>query len=213
MISPPKAAIYVRVSTLDQNTEIQRDDLSRYADNRGLSIIHIFEDKMSGTHAQRPQFQALLSAARRREFDTVIVWKLDRFGRSLKDVIIHLTELQELGITFISLRDQIDFSTSSGRLMMHLLASFAEFEASLIKERVRAGIANAKRKGIKLGRPQATDPRLILSLRSEGLSYSAIARRLGVSKSLVHKTLKTQSSIKSVTNPEIIEPVVSTIKE
>lgn len=213
MISTLKTALYVRVSTHDQNSELQRNELTAYAKNRGLSINLIFEDRMSGTHTQRPQFQAMLAAAHRREFDILLVWKLDRFGRSLKDVITHLTALQELGISFVSLSDQIDFSTSSGRLMLHLLASFAEFEASLIRERVRAGIANAKRKGTKLGRPVATDPKLIINLRSDGLSYSAIAKRLGVSKSLVHKTLTSKLFINPSTNPEIIGSVISTIKE
>lgn len=213
MSRPLRAAIYLRVSTTDQNTELQKNEVTQYLINRGLELVSTYEDKASGTTDLRPQFQAMLASAKRREFDTLVVWKLDRFGRSLRDIILNLNDLQDCGVIFISIKDQIDLGTSTGRLMMHLLASFAEFEASLIKERVKAGIENARRKGTRLGRPRATEPQLIVNLRTEGLSYSAIARRLGVSKSLVHKTLKTQSSINSVTNPEIIEPVVSTIKE
>lgn len=208
-----KVACYLRVSTLDQSTDLQRVEITNYLSARGINEVIYFEDKSTGTNTQRPQFQAMLRAARGREVDAVVVWKLDRFARSLKDVITHLTELNELGVTFISIKDQIDFSTSTGRLMLHLLASFAEFEASLIKERVRAGIENAKRKGTKLGRPRATEPSLIVALRSEGLSYGAIAKRLGVSKSLVHKTLAEISSTKSSNKPETIESEESAINE
>ncbi len=213
MSRPLRAAIYLRVSTADQTTELQREELRQYLSNRGLGLFGTFEDKASGTNDSRPQFQAMLTAAKRREFDILIVWKLDRFGRSLRDIVVHLNDLHECGVVFISVRDHIDLGTASGRLMLHLLGSFAEFEASLIKERVKAGIDNARRKGTKLGRPRVIDPKLIINLRSEGLSYSAIAKRLGISKSLVHKTLKAEASNNSSTNPEFIGPVVSIIKE
>ncbi len=198
-----RAAIYLRVSTIDQNTELQKAELLQYLSNRGLNLVASFEDKASGTNDSRAQFQAMLISAKRREFDVLVVWKLDRFGRSLRDIVVHLNDLHECGVIFVSVKDQIDLGTATGRLMLHLLGSFAEFEASLIKERVKAGIANARRKGIKLGRPRTTDPQLIKNLRAEGYTYSAIARRLGVSKALVHKTLKDSVVTKPFTNIEI----------
>lgn len=208
-----KTAIYIRVSTNDQKTDIQLNEIRSYLSNRHLHDFKIFEDKATGTNNARPQFQALLKAARLREIDVVIVWKLDRFARSLKDLITHLNELSELGIEFISLKDQIDLSTSAGKLMLHIIGAFAQFEADLIRERVRAGIENAKRKGTKLGRPRLSDPVLMSKLRKEGLSLSAIAKQLGVSKTTVHNTLSQISATNSFINPETTESGLKVEKE
>jgi putative DNA-invertase from lambdoid prophage Rac len=190
MVSEPRIGIYLRVSTQDQNTELQASELRRFAEARGWNRIKVYEDKATGTNGNRPMLQQMLQDARRREIDVVVCWKLDRLFRSLKDLVVTLQELSELGIEFVSLKDSIDLTTSSGRLMMHMIGAFAEFEASLIKERVRAGLANAKRKGQKLGRPSRLDSTLILELRQQGLSLSTIAEQVGATKSAVSKTLK-----------------------
>lgn len=152
MASQLRVGIYVRVSTQDQSCELQKNELTRYVESRGWETHKIYEDHgHTGTNGNRPMLKALLKDARERNFDVLICWKLDRLFRSLKDLIGTLHELTELKVDFISLKDNIDLTTSSGRLMMHLLGAFAEFEASLIRERVRAGINNARAKGIKFG--------------------------------------------------------------
>jgi DNA invertase Pin-like site-specific DNA recombinase len=132
-----------------------------------------------------------LRDARRRRCDAIIVWRLDRFGRSLPHLVTTLQELQDLGVAFVSLKESLDFSTASGRLMAHILASFAAFERDLLSERVKAGMDNAKRKGKKVGRPSLSpqDLEQIYGLRRLGLSCREISRRLDLSKSVVHKTV------------------------
>lgn len=185
-----RVGIYARVSSLDQSTEMQVQELREYCKARGWELTMVCEDKASGTTDKRPQLQALMSAASQRKIDIVLVWKLDRFARSLKDLIKMLGELRELGIEFISLRDSIDLTTAQGRLLAQLLGAFAEFEASLIRERVRAGLRNAIRKGKKLGRKPTVNVARVQSLRSKGQSLSEIARAVGCTRSAVSKTLK-----------------------
>lgn len=182
-------AAYVRVSTQDQSTEIQKNDLTQFCESRGWKIFRLYEDKATGTNANRPMLKNLLSDARKRKFDLVLVWKLDRFFRSLKDMVTTLQELDDLGIEFVSLKDNIDLTTASGRLMMHMVSAFAEFEAALIRERVRAGIAAAKSKGKRIGKPRIHDYKKIRDLRLEGLSFSAIQKKLQISKGAVCRAL------------------------
>lgn len=190
-----RVAVYVRVSTQDQSCELQRNELDAYIAARGWTPYKVFEDHgVTGTNAKRPMLQALLRDARERRFDIVLVWKLDRFARSLKDLILMLQELSELGVTFVSLKDQLDLTTSAGRLMFHMLGAFAEFEASLIRERVRAGLRNAKAKGKRLGRPIRVDPQEARRLRQQGHSLREIALALGTTKGAVSKTLKKLAS-------------------
>jgi DNA invertase Pin-like site-specific DNA recombinase len=184
-----RVAVYLRVSTIDQSTDLQRLEVEQYLKLRGWTAINFFEDKASGTNDNRVQFQEMMKQAKARKFDVLVCWKLDRLFRSMKHLVVTLGELQELNIQFISLKDQIDLTTSSGRLMMHLIAAFAEFEADLIKERVNAGLRNAKAKGKILGRPRVINPNVVVSLRQKGLSLSEIARQIGASKSSVSKTL------------------------
>jgi putative DNA-invertase from lambdoid prophage Rac len=187
--SMSRVGIYLRVSTSEQSTDLQRYEIEAYVKARGWALSKAFEDKLSGTTTKRPALQQLVAAARARQIDTIVCFKLDRMFRSLKDMVALLTELQELGVTFISIRDQIDLTTSSGRLMTHLIAAFAEFEASLIRERVCAGLDNARRKGVKLGRPKSIDTDKVVSMRLSGMSLAVIASELGVTKSAVSKTL------------------------
>ncbi|MGK5088968.1 recombinase family protein [Bdellovibrionota bacterium FG-2] len=202
-----KIGIYLRVSTAEQSTELQESEIKAYLKSRGWADFKLYEDKATGTNNNRPQLKALLQDARQRKVDIIVVWKLDRFARSLKDLITMLQELTELGVAFVSLKDQMDLTTSAGRLMLHLIGAFAEFEASLIKERVRAGIQNAKAKGTKLGRPTQINLTKALELRAQGLSLGKIAKQMGISKSCVHKSLTQISSSNASTKPETNENV------
>jgi DNA invertase Pin-like site-specific DNA recombinase len=184
-----RVAIYVRVSTQDQSCDLQRNDLLEYATARKWEVVEVFEDKATGTNGNRPKLKEMLRKAKERKVDLVLAWKLDRLFRSLKDLVVTLQDLSDVGVGFISLKDNIDMTTSSGRLMTHLLGAFAEFEASLIRERVRAGLEHAKAKGKRLGRPKMRDDRRIRDLRADGLSIRAIAKQLGVSKGAVQRAL------------------------
>lgn len=187
---PPRIGIYLRVSTDTQSTDLQSQELHQYATSRGWTDLKVYEEKATGTNANRSELKRLLGDAKSRKLDIVLVWKLDRFARSLKDLLTMLQELKEVGVDFISLRDQLDLSTAAGRLMAQLIGAFAEFEASLVKERVKAGLRAAKAKGKRLGRPRAIDRYQVERLRSQGLSLAQIAKELGVTKSGVSKTLR-----------------------
>ncbi len=136
---------------------------------------------MSGCKESRPALNRLMSDACRRRFDAILVWKIDRFGRSLKHLVNSLAELAALGVAFISLRDNLDLSTPSGRLMFQIIGAMAEFERALIQERVRAGLRNARAKGKRLGRPRvAVDPEEIALLRAQGRSWSESVTETGL---------------------------------
>lgn len=189
MEAKKRVAVYLRVSTHEQSTDLQMNDLIQFVEARGWKVFKVYEDSASGTNSNRPALKQLLSDVKHRKVDVVLCWKLDRFFRSLKDLLVTLQELSDLGVEFVALKDAIDQTTSSGRLMTHLLAAFAEFEASLIRTRVKAGLYAAKRKGRRLGRPKQRDDTQIHSLRAQGLSHRAIAQRLGISKGSVQKAL------------------------
>ena len=188
-----RVAIYARVSTTNgQNPEMQLVDLREYASRRGWGVFAEYVDNgVSGAKESRPQLNRLMADAHRRHFDVVLCWKIDRFGRSLKHLVNALADLDSYGIAFVSLRDSLDLSTPSGRLMFQIIGAMAEFERSLIQERVRAGLRNAKLKGKILGRPAlALDCARIARLRASGASIRAISAQLGVSASTVHKALQ-----------------------
>lgn len=191
-----RAAIYARCSTLDkgQDPELQLAPLREYCQRRGFDITGEYVDNgISGTKDHRPQLDRLLDAARKRQIDLILVWKLDRFGRSLKQLVTALDELSSLGVGFISYQDNLDLTTAQGRLMFHIIGAMAEFERELIKERVKAGIENARRKGKRLGRrpvPPVDMAKIVDAYKkSPALSIRELARTLGFKKSLVHKTL------------------------
>ena len=151
-----RVALYARVSTTEQTAENQIQELRAYCAARGWTIVAEFTDHaVSGSATSRPQLDALMKAARRRKFDAVVCWKLDRMGRNLHHLIVLLEEITSLGIGFVSLGEAIDLSTSAGRLQLHLLAAFAQFERERIRERVYAGLARAKQQGKRLGRRRA----------------------------------------------------------
>src|ERR1041385_7818579 len=172
-------ALYARVSTLhgQQDPEMQLSELREYATRRGLSIHHEYVDAgISGSKESRPALNRLMADAQRCRFDAVLVWKIDRFGRSLKHLVNALADLSAYGIAFISLRDNLDLSTPSGRLMFQIIGAMAEFERALIQERVKAGLRNAKAKGKRIGRPPVkVDSSRVLDLRNQGLSWRAIS--------------------------------------
>lgn len=153
-----RVALYARVSTdHNQDPEMQLREMRTFCADRGWQLVEEFTDRgVSGSKDRRPQLDRLMTAARSRKFDVLLVWKLDRFARSLKHLVTAISEFEALGVQFVSLRDTIDLTTPSGRLMFHVIGAMAEFERSLIQERVRAGLQNAKAKGVRLGRPQAT---------------------------------------------------------
>jgi DNA invertase Pin-like site-specific DNA recombinase len=193
MSKPLKVATYSRVSTDDkgQNPEVQAHDLRRYCEARGWTIAHeIVDHGYSGGSDKRPGLKKLMDLAKAREIDVVVTVKLDRIFRSLKNLIVLLDEWQALGVEFVATRDSIDYTTPSGRLFAQILGSLAEFEKSLLRERTLMGLAFARSQGKKLGRPKKRDDAAILSLHREGLSYSQIQKRLGVSRPAIHRALK-----------------------
>jgi DNA invertase Pin-like site-specific DNA recombinase len=185
-------ALYARVSTLNgQDPEMQLRELREYAGRRGWSITNEYIDQgVSGSKESRPALNELMNDAHRRKFDAVLVWKIDRFGRSLKHLVNSLAELGALGVAFVSFRDNLDLSTPSGRLMFQIIGAMAEFERALIQERVRAGIRNAQAKGRRLGRPRVVvDVSRIASLRAQGRSWSQVRVELGVSKGTAQRAV------------------------
>ena len=191
-----KVGLYGRVSTTDkgQDPELQLKDLREYAHARGWEVFGEYVDiGESGSKDKRPQLDRLMEDARKRRIDGILVWKLDRFGRSLKSLVTTLEELRALGIQFVSYTENLDFSTPAGRAMANLIGVFAEFERDLIRERVKAGIQNAKSKGVRVGRRPLIDKKLLGTVRDmkgKGMSIRGISKELGLSKSLVHKTLQ-----------------------
>jgi DNA invertase Pin-like site-specific DNA recombinase len=193
-----RVALYSRVSTHHgQDPELQLRELREYAEARGLTIVQEYTDVgFSGSKDSRPALNQLMADARRRRFDSVLVWKLDRFGRSLRHLVNALAELEALGVAFVSFRDNLDLSTPSGRLMFQIIGAMAEFERSLIQERVKAGLRNARAKGKKLGRPRtAIDESRVEKLRDAGASWRAIAAEMGVGVGTVHRTSQRRSKI------------------
>jgi DNA invertase Pin-like site-specific DNA recombinase len=187
-----KIGCYARVSTQDQQTlALQRDAMAAYAQQRGWSIVTTITEVGSGVR-ERQQRDQLMRAARRREIDAIVVWRLDRWGRSVVDLVSTLHELHELGVGFISLHEALDFTTPTGRAMAGLLAIFAQFEREILRERVKADIAQARRHGKRHGRPPTVVHRApdVQRLAAAGLSQSAIARQLSMSRTSVRRFIR-----------------------
>ena len=155
---PLRAAMYARVSTHDQEVENQLGELRRFVEVRGWSATEYVDRGVSGAKDRRPALDRVVADARRRRFDVLICWRLDRLGRNLRHLVTLLDDLQALGVAFVSLGEGIDCTTPAGRLQLHVLAALAEFERGRIQERVRAGLARARRQGTRLGRPVAAIP-------------------------------------------------------
>lgn len=174
-----RAAIYARVSTFDQEPENQLVELRRYAEARGWAAQEYVDRGVSGAKDKRPALDALVKDAKRRRFDVVLCWRLDRLGRNLKHLITLLDELQALRVAFVSLAEGIDATTPAGKLQMHILGAIAEFERERIRERVLAGLQRAKTQGRRLGRPRMKPAKVVIP----GGTVRAAAIAWGVSKS------------------------------
>jgi putative DNA-invertase from lambdoid prophage Rac len=188
---PLRVGLYARVSTHDQQTlSLQIHAMREYAAQRGWTIAMPVKEIGSGA-AQRELREKLLAAARRREIDVVLVWRLDRWGRSVADLLGTLQELQHLGVGFVSLTEALDLTTPAGRAMAGLLAVFAEFEREILRERVRAGLAHARQQGKRLGRPPSATHKApeAQKLFHQGVSKSEIARRLEIGRTSVRRML------------------------
>lgn len=187
-------AVYVRVSTIDQRTDSQLDELKGFCSQRGFTPVRIFVEHESGAKVSRPQLDLLLAEARAGRVCRLVVWKLDRLGRSLTHLALILDELQSLGIPLLATSQGIDTSgeNSAGKLQLGVLMAVAEFERSLIRERVNAGLRAAKNRGVRLGRPSTLAGRTeeILSLQGQGIGLRETARRLKMPVSSVSKVLK-----------------------
>ena len=180
-----RAAIYARVSTRNgQNPQMQLDELRAYCQRREWEIAGEYVDQgISGAKESRPALNRLLADCRKRRVDALVVYRYDRFARSLRQLVNALEEFRSLGIDFVSLHEGVDTSTPNGRLVFGIFASIAEFERELIRERVRSGIAAAQSRGKRLGRPKApVDAHRIAALRAQGLSWRAISQQTGPSK-------------------------------
>jgi DNA invertase Pin-like site-specific DNA recombinase len=189
-----RAGLYARVSTHDQQTlSLQIRTMREYAAKRGWTIAIQIKEVGSGA-TERELRENLLAAARRREIDVVLVWRLDRWGRSLVDLVVTLKEFAELGVSFVSLTEALDLTTPTGRAMAGLLSVFAEFEHEILRERIRAGIAEARLKGKRFGRPLTAAKKAgqIRKLYRDGVSKAEIARQLNIGRTSVRRILSTK---------------------
>lgn len=191
-----RTALYMRVSTASQKSDLQEDELRAYAQRAGLEIVAEYLDvAVSGRKEGRPQLNQMMKAARNHEFDCILVWKFDRFARSVSHLLKALEEFNHLNIRFISVQDQIDTQTPMGKAMFTIIGAMAELESSLISERVKAGMAAAKSRGKTLGRPPISKPmkRKIEHLaKTTDLSINQIKAEVGnaVSRAKVGKIVK-----------------------
>jgi putative DNA-invertase from lambdoid prophage Rac len=187
----PRVSLYARVSTNDQQTlPLQLDSMRSYAAQRGWTVVQETQEIGSGS-LHRPKRELLMKAARRRDIDIILVWRLDRWGRSVADLAVSLKELNELGVAFVSLTEALDLTTASGRAMAGLLSVFAEFEREVLRERILAGISQARKKGKRLGRPRIASRKAVAvrELFAGGVSKSEISRRLSISRASVRRLL------------------------
>ena len=191
-----RVAIYARVSTLDQEPENQLAELRRYVEARGWTAVEYVDHGVSGSKESRPALDALVRDAKRRKFDVLVCWRLDRLGRNLRHLILLLDELNALGIGFVTLGEGIDTTSPTGRLVLHVLGAISEFERERIRERVMAGLQRARTQGRRLGRPQAPIPVQRLATVAH-LSLTDGALVLGVSRSTLKRWRRGQKSLSS----------------
>ena len=191
-----RTALYLRVSTAEQTTENQRLELMKLAELRGWQVLEVYEDAgISGAKGRdkRPELDRLLRDAAKRKFDRVLVWSVDRLGRSTAQVAVTMEELRQSRVNLFCYRESMDSSTAHGQAMLEMAAVFAKLERSMIQERVKAGLARAKAQGKTLGRPRVVDGKLtdaVLAAKAEGMSVRGIAARVGVSVGTVHALVR-----------------------
>ncbi|MGH7437261.1 MAG: recombinase family protein [Polyangiaceae bacterium] len=186
-----RVARYLRVSRHGQDTALQADETATFIKNRAWKLADTYKDHgISGAKDRRPELDRLLADARKRKWDALIVYKADRLFRSLRHMVLTLDELAALGIAFVSTTEPFDTSTPSGKLLLHIVSAMAEFERSLLIERVKSGVAAARRRGARLGRPKARlDEDRLRELRAEGKSVRQIAETLNVGASTIQRRL------------------------
>jgi DNA invertase Pin-like site-specific DNA recombinase len=201
-----RTALYARISTSNngQSPEMQLRELREYCERRGWTVAGEYVDTgISGTKDRRPELDRLMSDAHKRRFDVVVVWKFDRFARSVSHLLRALDTFRALGIEFASLSESLDTATPAGRMVFTVLGAVAELERSLIAERVRAGLRNARANGKRLGRPRiAVDAARISPLRTQGLSWAKIATQLGIGEGTVYRLARA-----SAKNPLAVAPI------
>ncbi len=187
-----RVAVYVRVSTKDQSIDMQLNDLERYTNEREFNIFRTYKDNgVSGTKETRPALSELMNDAKKRKFDTVLVWRFDRFARSTKHLVTALYEFRNLGIDFISYHENIDTSSPLGEAIFTIISAMSKLERDIIAERVKGGLRKARANGKRLGRPKsAVDTDKVIEYRNQNKSIRQIARELNLSKGAVQRTLE-----------------------
>ena len=187
-----RVIIYARVSTREQNIDMQIIDLRQYAAARKLKIVREYVDYASGAKSDRENYRKLFDDVRKRKTDVVLVWKFDRFARSTRELINALEEFNNLGVDFISYKENIDTCTPTGKILFTMISAFAEFERAIIRERVIAGMEKAKARGARIGRPKIPPftTEKVLEMRERGSSYKEIIKKLKISKSVYYKILQ-----------------------
>jgi DNA invertase Pin-like site-specific DNA recombinase len=207
-----RAALYMRVSTVDQHPETQLHDLRGLAAQRGFQVVQEYTDKISGAKAKRPGLDQLLADARRGKFDIVIVWAFDRMARSVRHFLEVLDELNQLQIEFISFRENVDTSGPLGRALVVIIGAIAELERNLIIERVRAGMRRARLEGRRIGRePLNVDRQALLRDRARGMSLSDLAKAYRISRTSVCRVLREHRDSEVV--PKGVVPVPLQVQE
>jgi len=188
-------AIYARVSTRDQCCDMQLRDLRAYCTARGFTVTREYIDAgESGAKDSRPELNRLMGDARKRQFDAILVWRFDRFARSTRHLLLALEEFRSLGIQFISYNETIDTSSPLGQALFTIISAVAQLERDLIRERVSAGIRNARARGKQLGRPQRVlDSEQILRMKAEGASLRQISATLGIGYGTIRTRLQSVS--------------------
>jgi DNA invertase Pin-like site-specific DNA recombinase len=189
-MKPKRVALYIRISTGDQNPDLQRNELPEYCDRRKWPVVETYSDTMSGAKDKRPSLDRLMADARRGKFDAVVVWRFDRFARSSSHLLKALEEFSALGIDFVSVTEAIDTSTPAGKMVFTVLGAVAELERTIIRERVIAGQKAAKRRGVRFGRPEVElDVDRARKLRSKGMSWRAMSAEMNVPKDTLIRRL------------------------
>jgi len=191
-MKPKTAAIYVRVSTAEQETDLQELELKEYCDRRGWDYVLYADKGQSGAKTDRPALKSMMADLRRKKFDVVVVWALDRLARSLKQLLAISEECRALGVDLVSLKQNVDTTLPAGRLTFQVLGAVAEFERELLRERVKSGMAQARRAGKHVGRPAnrkffAGDIERMRALRSQGISVRKLASDFGSSQWMISR--------------------------
>jgi DNA invertase Pin-like site-specific DNA recombinase len=193
-LKPKRAAIYTRISTGEQNADLQTRELPEFCERRDWHLEATYGDVITGAKDKRPALDRLMADAKRGKFDVVAVWRFDRFARSTSHLLRALEEFAALGIDFVSVTEAIDTSTPAGKMVFTVLGAVAELERSIIRERVIAGQRAAKMRGVRFGRPTvAVDAAQVLRLRADGLSWRAIAAQTGVPKDTLRRSMQTSA--------------------